>query len=105
MISGGIKYENVEGKDVILIEDIVDTGTTLLQLIPILREEAKPLSVEVCTLLARQMTTPPKLQARYVGFLIPPEAFVIGYGLDYNEWGRDLMDVWVISQKGIECLK
>ena len=105
MISGGIKYENVEGKDVILIEDIVDTGTTLLQLIPILKEEAKPLSIEVCTLLARQFATPPKSQAKYVGFLIPSAAFVIGYGLDYNEWGRDLQDIWVISQKGIECLK
>lgn len=99
-VGGGLKYKDLKGKDVILVEDIVDTGTTLSHLIPIIQQEAKSLSIEVCSLLSKRLPTT-KYKAKYVGFSIPP-LFVIGYGLDYNELYRDLKDIYVISQKGID---
>jgi len=100
-ICGGIDYDNIKGRDVILIEDIIDTGTTLSHLIPTLEREARPQSIEVCSLLTKRLDEKPKYQAKYVGFSIPPQ-FVIGYGLDYNEYYRDLKDIWIISEKGIK---
>jgi hypoxanthine phosphoribosyltransferase len=100
-IAGGLKYEELAGKDLILVEDIIDTGTTLSHLMPILTEKAKPKSMEVCTLLTKRLPKPAKVEAKYAGFSIPNH-FIIGYGLDHNELYRDLKDIWVISQKGIE---
>ena len=100
-IGGGLNYSDLTGKDVIIIEDIIDTGTTLSNLLPKLKTEAKPKSLEVCTLLVKRLSTPAKCEAKYVGFSIPPK-FVIGFGLDYNELYRDLKDIWVISQQGID---
>ena len=93
---------NLEGKDVIIVEDILDTGTTLSHLIPILTKQSKAKSIEVCTLLIKRINEPTqKVTSKYIGFSIPPK-FVIGYGLDYNELYRDIRDVWIISQKGID---
>jgi hypoxanthine phosphoribosyltransferase len=100
-IGGGLKYEELEGKDVIIVEDIIDTGTTLSHVLPMLLEKAKPKSMEVCSLLVKRLDEPAKVQAKYVGFSIPNH-FIIGYGLDYNELYRDIKDIWVISHKGIE---
>jgi len=96
---------NLEGKDVIIVEDILDTGTTLSHLIPILTKQSKAKSIEVCTLLIKRINNEPQTQnkvtSKYIGFSVPPK-FVIGYGLDYNELYRDIRDVWIISQKGID---
>ena len=94
---------NLEGKDVIIVEDILDTGTTLSNLIPILTKQSKAKSIEVCTLLIKRINNEPtkNVNAKYIGFSIPPK-FVIGYGLDFNELYRDVRDVWIISQKGID---
>lgn len=100
-ISGGIKYEHLRGRHVILIEDIVDTGTTLASVMPILEQEAGPKSLQVCALLEKRLKEPPKTKAKYTGFSIP-DHFIIGYGLDYNELYRDLRDIWVISKAGVE---
>ena len=100
-IGGGIDLESLRQKHVILVEDIVDTGTTLSHLIPILNEKASPASLEVCSLLTKRIDKPQKCEAKYVGFSIPNH-FIIGYGLDYNELYRDTKDIWVISQKGID---
>jgi hypoxanthine phosphoribosyltransferase len=103
-LGGGLKVEELEGKDVILVEDIIDTGTTLSHLAPLLKEQTKPnpiKSLEVCSLLLKRLDEPAKYQAKYAGFSIPNH-FIIGYGLDYNELYRDLKDIWVISKKGIE---
>jgi hypoxanthine phosphoribosyltransferase len=95
----------ISGRNVLVVEDIVDTGNTLNVLLPIL-QSAKPKSVQVCTMLVKRIsgsTTAqldsiiPKL---FAGFSIP-DAFVIGFGLDYNQLYRDLLDVWIISQEGI----
>lgn len=100
-VLGGLKFKDLAGKDVILVEDIVDTGTTMYHLMPKLKEMAKVKSIEICTLLTKRLPEPAKVSAKYVGFSIPNH-FVVGCGLDYNEVYRDVKDIYIISQKGIE---
>lgn len=96
-----LKPEELNGRHVLIIEDILDTGTTLASLVPHLQNEGQPASVEVCTLLDKRLDEPKKFTAKYVGFSIPNH-FIIGYGLDYNELYRDLKDIFVISKAGID---
>ncbi len=109
--SGNVKVYSVEmpksiqNRHVLVVEDIVDTGTTLKAIMPKF-EECQPKSVEVCTLLEKRLDNTTvqeedRIVAKYVGFSIPDE-FVVGYGLDYNEMYRDLRDIWILGQKGIE---
>ena len=100
-IGDGFKFDDLEGRHVILVEDIVDTGTTLAHVLPILQEKGSPKSLQVCTLLEKRLEKPPRINATYKGFSIPNH-FIVGYGLDYNELYRDVRDIWVISQAGIE---
>ena len=72
-----------------------------LQHMPKLKEMAKVKSIEICTLLTKRLPEPAKVSAKYVGFSIPNH-FVVGCGLDYNEVYRDVKDIYIISQKGIE---
>ncbi|MEK7388388.1 MAG: hypoxanthine phosphoribosyltransferase [Elusimicrobiota bacterium] len=83
-----------EGKDLLLVEDIVDTGLTLASLTETLRAH-RPNSLEVCTLLDKPDCRKIPIQPKYVGFRIPNE-FVIGYGLDYDERYRQLPVVGVM---------
>jgi hypoxanthine phosphoribosyltransferase len=99
--SGGLSYEALQNQHVILIEDTLDTGTTLSHLIPEIRSHAAVKSLEVCTLLEKRMDQPPKVDAKYICFSIPNH-FIVGFGLDFNELYRDLRDIWVISKAGIE---
>ena len=96
-----LKTETLWNRHVLIIEDILDTGTTLAHLVPHLERHGKPASVHVCTLLDKRLDISKKYQAKYIGFSIPNH-FIIGYGLDYNELYRDLKDIFVISQMGIE---
>ncbi len=73
---------DLEGRSVILVEDIVDSGNTMNRLIPIL-EARNPRSLEICALLHKRITKLVR-QPRWVGFDAPSE-FLIGYGLDYSE--------------------
>ena len=87
---------NISGRDMILIEDIVDTGITLERLLRELQAE-RPASLEVCALLnkpSRRVADIPT--PRYIGFEIPDE-FVVGYGLDYNERYRNLPYIAVLT--------
>lgn len=77
-----------EGRHVLLVEDIVDSGTTLNQLIPIL-EARGPRSLEMCTLLHKRIAADLVKEPRWVGF-DAPEEFLIGYGLDHSEKYRNL---------------
>lgn len=77
-----------KGKHVILVEDIVDSGTTLNRLIPML-EEREPLSLEICALLHKHIATNLVREPLWVGFDAPHE-FLIGYGLDHSEKYRNL---------------
>lgn len=101
-VGGGLDYKSLLSKHVLLIEDILDTGTTLSHLVPVLQKEVESIrSIKVCTLLDKRLSKAKKHEADYIGFSIPNH-FIIGYGLDYNELYRDLKDIWVISQTGID---
>jgi hypoxanthine phosphoribosyltransferase len=85
----------IEGKTVIVVEDILDTGMTLQYLLRIF-EQRKPRRIRVAVLLDKPERRLAKVRADYVGFTIPNE-FVVGYGLDYAERYRNLADVGVLS--------
>ncbi len=84
-----------DGKNVIVVEDIVDTGRTLDTLVKLL-EEKNPASVEVVTLLDKPERRVVDFEADYVGFEIP-DAFVVGWGLDYDQKYRDLNFIGVLN--------
>ena len=86
--------EPIEGRDVLIVEDIVDSGLTLSYLLGILSDR-KPRSLEVCTLLAKPDARVVDVAVKYLGFEIPNE-FVVGYGLDYQQRYRGLPYVAVL---------
>jgi len=86
---------NIEGRDVLVVEDIIDSGLTLSYLLRNL-ESRDPASLEVCALLTKPERREIEVPVRYVGFEIPNE-FVIGYGLDYAERYRNLPYVAVLD--------
>ena len=86
---------DLAGRDVILVEDIVDTGLTLSYLITSLRARG-PASLEVCALLDKSMRRIAPLDVRYVGFDCP-DRFVVGYGLDIDERYRNLTDILAVD--------
>jgi len=86
---------DITGRDVIIVEDIVDSGLTLSWLVANLGSRA-PASVEVCTLLRKPDASKVEVPVRYVGFEIPNE-FVVGYGLDYAERFRNLRVVATLA--------
>jgi hypoxanthine phosphoribosyltransferase len=88
---------SIEGKHVLIVEDIVDSGLTLSYLLRTLRAR-NPASVEVCALLTKPERLKVKLPIRYLGFEIPNE-FAIGYGLDYAERYRNLPYVAALKER------
>jgi hypoxanthine phosphoribosyltransferase len=85
--------DDLHNRDVILVEDIVDTGHTIKHILQQVHLQ-KPASIRVCTLLFKPAALlAPLEELEYVGFEIPNE-FVVGYGLDYNGLGRNLNDVY-----------
>jgi hypoxanthine phosphoribosyltransferase len=86
---------SIEGKTVIVVEDILDTGMTLQYLLRVF-EQRKPRRIRVAVLLDKPERRIAKVRADYVGFTIPNE-FVVGYGLDYAERYRNLEDVGVLT--------
>ena len=87
--------EDIEGKDVILIEDILDSGNTLHYLTGYLNHR-KPASIRIVTLLDKPERRTAPIKADYVGFRIP-NAFVVGYGLDYDQKYRNLPYIGVLK--------
>lgn len=85
----------IEGRHVLIVEDIIDTGLTLNYLLRIL-EERKPASLRVCTLLNKPSRRKVDVPVDYIGFNIP-NAFVVGYGLDYGQLYRNLPFVGVLK--------
>ncbi|MBI4481838.1 MAG: hypoxanthine phosphoribosyltransferase [Acidobacteria bacterium] len=83
--------ESIEGRDVILVEDIVDTGLTLNYLVHNLQSR-EPSSLKVATLLSKPVRRQVEVDLHYVGFEIP-DKFVVGYGLDYAQRYRNLPDI------------
>lgn len=90
--------EAIEGKDVLIVEDIIDSGRTLYYLIDVLKHR-KPNSVRLCTLLDKPDRRVKDVKVDYVGFAIPDE-FVVGYGLDYAQKYRNLPYIGVVE--GVE---
>lgn len=86
--------EDIGGRDVILVEDIVDTGLTLSYLLSVLRSR-EPASLEVCALLDKAARRIVPVPIRYRGFECP-DAFVVGYGLDFQERYRNVPDILVV---------
>jgi len=85
----------VEGRDILVVEDIIDTGLTLRYILDNLAMR-NPASVKVCALLVKGKARPDGIKADYVGFEIPDE-FVVGYGLDYAELYRNLPFIAVLE--------
>lgn len=90
--------EPLEGKDVLIVEDIIDSGRTLYYLIDILQKR-NPASIRLCTLLDKPERRVKEVNVDYVGFNIPDE-FVVGYGLDYAQKYRNLPYIGVVE--GVE---
>jgi len=88
---------DIRGRHVLLLEDIVDSGLTLSKVVALLKERG-PASVKVCTLLDKPAGRKVEFQPDFVGFTIP-DAFVVGYGLDYNEYYRNLPYIGVVKKE------
>ena len=98
--SGDIKIkkdldESIEGLDVIVVEDIVDSGRTLSYLLEMLKDRG-PASLRLCTLLDKPERRVIDVHVDYTGFNIPDE-FVVGYGLDYDQRYRNLPYIGVVE--------
>jgi hypoxanthine phosphoribosyltransferase len=87
--------QDLVGRDLIIIEDIVDTGRTLHDFLPRLQDH-NPASLRIATLLHKPEATQYDLTLDYVGFAIPNK-FVVGYGLDYDGLGRNLREIYQLS--------
>jgi hypoxanthine phosphoribosyltransferase len=87
---------DLEDRDVLIVEDIVDTGLSMEFMKNRLREY-NPASLRVATLLHKPDATEPDLTLDYVGFRIP-DLFVIGYGLDYGQLARNLGDIYILDE-------
>jgi hypoxanthine phosphoribosyltransferase len=96
----GQQLGDVCGRHLLLIDDILDSGGTLKLVVPMLRELGAA-SVKSCVLLRKDRPQARSVHADYVGFEIPDE-FVVGYGLDYNNYYRNLPDIVTLKQQAIE---
>ena len=86
---------SLEGKRVIIVEDIVDTGNTIEDLDRIVREKGAT-EVRICTMLLKPEVYTKSIKLDYVGMEIPND-FIVGFGLDYDEIGRNLRDIYVLD--------
>jgi len=87
--------EPLENRDVLIVEDIIDSGNTLHYLVEILAKR-NPASMSICTLLDKPERRTSPVDVRYTGFNIP-DKFVIGYGLDYRQFYRNLPYIGVVN--------
>ncbi|MCR5678740.1 MAG: hypoxanthine phosphoribosyltransferase [Prevotella sp.] len=88
--------EDLTGRHVIIVEDIVDTGLTMKQMIESLGTR-NPASISICTLLLKPDKVQEDLDVKYVAMSIPND-FIVGYGLDYDQQGRNLRDIYTLCK-------
>ena len=87
---------DITGRPIIIVEDIVESGLTMAHMIATLKKQ-NPKSVDICTLLLKPEKLEVQLDIKYVAMEIPND-FIVGYGLDYNEHGRNLKDIYTIKE-------
>ena len=92
---------DVRGRDVLVVDDILDTGRTMMRVVALLRGH-RPRRIKVCVLLEKKARRVEKVRADYVGFQIP-DMFVVGYGLDYAERYRNLPFVGVLRPEAYQA--
>lgn len=92
----GLEEGGLIGREVIILEDIIDTGKTLSEFIPLLKKQ-QPKSISLATLLFKPDALKYELPIDFVGFDIP-DKFVIGYGLDYDGFGRNYKDIYQLKE-------
>jgi hypoxanthine phosphoribosyltransferase len=85
----------LENRHIVILEDIVDTGKTLFEFLPIIKSQ-NPASVEIASLLVKPDALQYEVSVKYRGLEIPND-FIVGYGLDYDGLGRNLNDIYVIN--------
>jgi len=88
--------EGVEGENVIIVEDIIDSGLTLTCVRNLLQDR-KPKSLRICALLDKRARRKAEIEADYVGFTLE-DGFVVGYGIDFAEMYRNLPDIFVVEE-------
>ena len=89
--------KNVEGRIIVIVEDIVDTGTTIEELVKILKEKGVA-EIKVCTLMFKPDSYKKEIKIDYVAMEIPND-FIVGFGLDYDQLGRQYKDIYIIDDK------
>jgi len=89
--------EDIKGRTVIIVEDIVESGLTLKTLLETLKEK-EPADVQICTLLFKPDCLQVPLDIKYVAMEIPND-FILGYGLDYDQQGRNLRDIYTVVEE------
>ncbi|XP_026572327.1 hypoxanthine-guanine phosphoribosyltransferase [Pseudonaja textilis] len=102
-VIGGDDLSTLTGKNVLIVEDIIDTGKTMQTLLSLL-QQYNPKMVKVASLLVKRTPRSVGYRPDFVGFEVP-DKFVVGYALDYNEYFRDLNHICVISETGKEKYK
>ncbi len=88
---------DIKGKDLLIVEDILDSGVTLHNLINLLKQR-EPASIEICTLFSKPSRRQVDVEAKYIGHEIP-DAFIVGYGLDFSEKYRNLPYVGILKEE------
>lgn len=99
-VIGGDDLSRISGKNVLVVEDIVDSGKTMEKLLKILSDN-KPNTVRVVSLLVKRTSRSTGYRPHHIGFEVP-DKFVVGYGLDYNEYFRDLGHICIMASRSIQ---
>lgn len=88
---------DLKGRDVVILEDIVETGCTMHSFIEDIKKDA-PASVSVASLVVKPERLKEKVEIKYVGFKMKANDFIVGYGMDYNQEGRNLSDIYIVEE-------
>ncbi len=88
---------DIKGRDVVVVEDIVETGCTMHSFIEQIKK-VSPASVSVAALVVKPERLKEKIEIKYVGFRMKANDFIVGYGMDYNQEGRNLPDIYILEE-------